>query len=47
MKNLDTVTFDTEGQELYRQIVTKHAWLTHKASGGNYGAFIADEDRIF
>ena len=40
VKNLETATFDSEGQELYRHIVTKHAWLKHKESGGMDDCFL-------
>ncbi|KAL8571021.1 hypothetical protein ACOMHN_037881 [Nucella lapillus] len=46
VKNLETATFDANGQELYRQIVTKHAWLTHKDSGDGDEEAMSDEESI-
>ncbi|KAK7092905.1 non-homologous end-joining factor 1-like [Littorina saxatilis] len=46
VKKLETATFDGEGQELYRQIVTKHAWLSHKAGGDGEEEDMSDEESI-
>lgn len=46
VRNLETATFDSEGQELYRQIVTKHAWLNHKDSDNDTADSKSDDESV-
>nr|KAG5692370.1 hypothetical protein BaRGS_007983 [Batillaria attramentaria] len=46
VRSLQTATFDSEGQELYRQIVTKHAWLNHTGSDNDTAESMSDEESL-
>ncbi|PVD35620.1 hypothetical protein C0Q70_02583 [Pomacea canaliculata] len=46
VKKLEKALFDQEGQELYRQIVMKHAWLRHKDDDNSLRNTVLDDESL-